>query len=540
LANSSHHSYRELPGSTRQPLPGARQVGPIDPDETVEVSLYLRDPAEGELHQHIQGQAPRLSREEYASRHSASPADIAKVTQFAREHNLTVVSVNATARLIVLSGTAAAMSAAFRTNLQRYEYGTGRIYRGRTGALQMPAELAQVVVSVLGLDDRPQARFRLRYYDPTARPQAVSASFDPPTVARLYNFPSNVNGQGQCIGIIELGGGYSTTDMTSYFQQLSIPLPQIISVPVDGANNQPTGDPNSADGEVELDIEVAGAIAPGARIAVYFAPNTDRGFVDAITTAIHDTTNRPSVISISWGSAEDQWTDQARSTMDQAFQAAASLGITICAAAGDNGSSDGESDGQVHVDFPASDPYVLGCGGTHLEASNNQITSEVVWNDGPGSATGGGVSEVFALPTWQQGVHVPPSANPDKYVGRGVPDVAGDADPATGYQVLVDGQNTVVGGTSAVAPLWSALIVLINQQLGQSAGYLNPVLYQNYPSLQQSNALRPITQGNNGAYSAGPGWNACAGLGVPNGINLASALSTLLHQQQQASQKSSS
>jgi kumamolisin len=539
LTNSSHHQYRELPGSSRRPLPGARQVGPIDPNETVEVSLYLRDPAEGELHKQLQGQAPRLSREEYASKHGAAPTDVAKVTQFAQEHHLTVVSVNAPSRLIVLSGPVAAMNAAFRTKLQRYEYDSGRTYRGRTGALEVPAELAQIVVSVLGLDDRPQAHFRLRYYDPAARPQAVSTSYDPPTLSRLYNFPSNVNGQGQCIGIIELGGGYSTTDMTNYFQQLSIPLPQIVSVPVDGANNQPTGDPNSADGEVELDIEVAGAIAPGARVAVYFAPNTDRGFVDAITTAIHDTTNKPSVISISWGSPEDQWTDQARTTMDQAFQAAASLGITVCAAAGDNGSSDGTSDGQAHVDFPASDPYVLGCGGTHLEASNNQITREVVWNDGPNSATGGGVSEVFALPAWQQSVHVPPSVNSDKHVGRGVPDIAGDADPATGYQVLIDGQNTVIGGTSAVAPLWSALIALINQQLGQSVGYLNPVLYQNYQSLQQSNAFRSITQGNNGAYSAGPGWNACAGLGTPHGTNLANALSTLLHHQQVSQQSSS-
>ncbi|HEY7416715.1 MAG TPA: S53 family peptidase, partial [Ktedonobacteraceae bacterium] len=383
MANSSHHRYQELPGSTRKPLPGARQVGAIDPNEIIEVSLYLRDPAESELHEHVRGQAPHLSREEYANKHGADLADVAKVTQFALEHNLTTTEVNVPGRLIVLSGSVAAMSAAFGTTLQRYEYASG-IYRGRTGPLQVPEELAQIVVSVLGLDDRPQARFKLRYYDPAVQPEAASTSYNPLELSRLYNFPSNVNGQGQCIAIIELGGGYTTADMTSYFQQLSItPLPQIISVSVDGADNQPTGDPNSADGEVELDIEVAGAIAPGARIAVYFAPNTDRGFADAITTAIHDTTNKPSVISISWGSAEDQWTAQARTTMDQAFQAAASLGITVCAAAGDNGSSDGQSDGQAHTDFPASDPYVLGCGGTHLEASNNQISSETVWNDGP-------------------------------------------------------------------------------------------------------------------------------------------------------------
>ncbi len=532
MTDSSYHRYKKLPGSTRQPLPGARQIGPIDPNETVEVSLYLRDPAENDHNQHILGQAPHLSREEYASKHSADPADIAKVTQFAREHDLTVVEVNAPSRRIVLSAPAAAISAAFGTELQRYEY-AGGTYRGRTGPLQIPEELSQIVVSVLGLDDRPQAHFHLRHYNPAIQPHAASTSYNPQTLAQLYNFPSNVNGQGQCIAIIELGGGYKTKDMKVYFQQLSIPLPRITSVAVDRAHNHPTGDPGGPDGEVDLDIEVAGAIAPGAHIVVYFAPNTDRGFVDAITTAIHDTMNRPSVISISWGASEDQWTDQARQTMDQAFQAAASLGVTVCVAAGDNGSSDGETDGLAHVDFPASDPYVLSCGGTRLEAKNKQISSEVVWNDGPNSATGGGISDKFGLPAWQANTNIPPSANPDKHVGRGVPDIAGDADPQTGYHVLVDGQNTIIGGTSAVAPLWSALIALINQQLGQPVGFLNPILYQNYQTLLQKNALRPITNGNNGAYSAGPGWNGCAGLGSPSGANLATALSTLIQRQKQ-------
>jgi kumamolisin len=223
--------------------------------------------------------------------------------------------------------------------------------------------------------------------------------------------------------------------------------------------------------------------------------------------------------------------------MDQAFQAAASLGVTVCVAAGDSGSSDGVNDGLAHVDFPASDPYVLACGGTLLAGSGNQITCEVVWNESATSATGGGVSDKFDLPTWQQNIGVPPSANPDKRVGRGVPDVAGDADPQSGYQILVDGQNTVIGGTSAVAPLWSALVALLNQKRGsQSLGYLNPTLYQNYQTLQQGNAFNDITQGNNGAYSAGPGWDACTGLGSPNGSNLATGLASLSGQQAAATE----
>ncbi len=537
MSNTSHYGYRELPGSSKELLPGARQVGSIAPDETIEVSLYLRDPASNELTKNIQeqlqGNVSHLTREEYAKVHSARPEDITKIEHFAREHDLIVTEIDPVSRRVVLTGKVSAFNAAFKTELQRYEY-DNTSYRGRTGPLMVPNNLAQSVESVLGLDDRPQARYQLRYYDPsTRRPNAASVSYDPRTLAQLYNFPSNLNGQGEAIALIELGGGYNTSDLTTYFQQLNIPVPQVTSVSVDGGNNAPTGDPNSADGEVELDVEVAGAIAPGAHIVVYFAPNTDRGFVDAITTAIHDATNKPSVISISWGSAEDQWTDQSRQTMDQAFQAATALGVTVCVAAGDNGSSDGETDGLAHVDFPASDPYVLGCGGTRLEASSQQITSEVVWNEGTNSATGGGVSEKYTLPTWQTNVNVPPSANPDKFVGRGVPDVAGNADPQTGYKVRVDGQDIVIGGTSAVAPLWAGLIALINQRLGRSVGFLNPTLYQNYQALQQNNAFRDITQGTNGAYSAGPGWDACTGLGSPNGTNLVNELYTLLHQQQQ-------
>lgn len=530
-----HYEYRELPGSGKEPLPNARQIGPVAPDETIEVSLYLQDPAGKELTKNIQGQlqgrASRLTREEYAKIHSARPEDIMNVENFAREHDLIVTEIDPVRRRVVLTGKVSAFNAAFKTELQRYEY-NNTSYRGRTGPLMVPSNLVQSVESVLGLDDRPQAHYQLRFYDPTTRrPNAANVSYDPPTLAQLYNFPSNLNGQGETIALIELGGGYNTTDLTTYFQQLNIPVPQVTSVSVDGSTNTPTGDPNSADGEVELDVEVVGAIAPGGHIAVYFAPNTDRGFADAITAAIHDTTNKPSVISISWGSAENLWTDQSRQTMDQAFQAAAALGVTVCVAAGDSGSSDGETDGLAHVDFPASDSYVLGCGGTRLEASNQQITSEVVWNEGTNSATGGGVSEKFALPTWQTNANVPTAAN--AFVGRGVPDVTGNADPQTGYKVRVDGQDIVIGGTSAVAPLWAGLIALINQQLGQPVGFLNPTLYQNYQSLQQKNAFHDIIQGTNGAYSAGPGWDACSGLGSPNGTNLADELYTLLHQQQQ-------
>ncbi len=256
-----------------------------------------------------------------------------------------------------------------------------------------------------------------------------------------------------------------------------------------------------------LDIEVAGAVAPGATIAVYFAPNTDQGFLDAITKAIHDTVNKPSVVSISWGSAEVNWTQQALDNFNEAFKTAASLGVTICIAAGDSGSRDGETDGKVHVDFPASSPYALACGGTKLEVSNNTITAETVWNESNDSASGGGVSSYFPLPDYQANAGVPLEVD-TQFKGRGVPDVAADADPDTGYKVLVDGQQMVIGGTSAVAPLMAGLIALLNEQNKTPSGFIHPTIYAN-PGL-----CRDITSGDNKTtsagtgYTAGPGWDA--------------------------------
>lgn len=531
MSDTSPQGFERLAGSDRMPLPNSRVIGPVDPNESVAVTVYLRRPATSNLatiiNEQVQQKGRHLSREEYSANHSASPDDIAKVVIFARKNDLSIVETDAAGRKVVLAGTASAMSAAFATELQCYEHPNGT-YRGRTGPLHVPAELDQVITGVFGLDNRPQAQPHIKLFDKAGAnaANATSTSYTPVQVAQLYGFPMGAtdNGSGQCIALIELGGGYNSSDLLTYFQQLNIPMPTVTSVSVDGGLNQPAGTVSSADGEVDLDIEVAGAVAPGAHIVVYFAPNTDRGFIDAVTNATHDSVNNPSVISISWGSAEANWTAQAMQAMDAAFQAAAAMGVTVCVAAGDNGSSDGVTDGQAHVDFPASSPFALACGGTRLDASNNMAPMESVWNDNNGSATGGGISDFFNLPTYQANANVPPSANSNQRVGRGVPDVTGNADPQTGYSVYVDGQGAVFGGTSAVAPLWAGLIALINEQRGQAIGYLNPILYQYYAQLMQINALRDVTSGNNGAYSAVPGWDACSGVGSPDGTKLRDAL----------------
>jgi len=518
-----------VPGSERSVMPGAIVSGDVAPDERFEVTVRLRAKpssrslGDGGAHEdRPPAQRKYLSREEYAAGHGADPQDIAKVNAFATAHQLAVVESNAARRSVVLSGTASTLAAAFGVTLKQYEH-EGGTYRGRTGSISVPADLAQIVEGVFGLDDRPQANphFQRLHPEGEAQSRAAGASFTPPQLAGLYKFPAGLDGSGQCIGIVELGGGFKPGDIKAYFASLAVPVPTVKAIRVDGGRNHPTN-ANSADGEVMLDIEVAAAIAPKAVIAVYFAPNTNQGFLDAVTSAVHDSVNKPSVISISWGSAESNWTAQAMTQFDQAFQAAAAMGVTVCCAAGDNGSSDGVTDGKSHVDFPASSPFALGCGGTKLTASGQTISAEVVWNVNPNSsATGGGVSGFFPLPAYQNNAHVPPASGTVGQTGRGVPDVAGDADPASGYQVRVDGQNLVIGGTSAVAPLWAGLIALMNQKLGHPVGFLNPLLYG---SLAGRGLFNDIVSGNNGSYSAGPGWDACTGWGSPIGGKLLTAL----------------
>jgi kumamolisin len=498
-------------GSDRTAPAGASDAGAVDPAARTSVTIVLRPRNPLPRDAALATRAP-LSREEFEARYGATPEDARLVERFALDFGLLVLEADLARRSVVVEGALGDVAAAFEAQLRQFQSPKGT-FRGRVGTLTVPADLSAIVQGVFGLDERPQARAQIR---PAA---SAALSYSPPEVARAYGFPTGATGAGQTIALIELGGGFVQADLDTYFASLNVASPTVTSVGVDGGSNSPAGDPNSADGEVMLDIEVAGSIAPGAAIVAYFAPNTDQGFLDAITTAVHDTTNKPSIISISWGGPESTWTAQALSNFDAAFAAAGMLGITVLVAAGDNGSSDGVTDGLAHVDFPASSPNVLACGGTRLTASGTAISSEVVWNDGAsGGATGGGISDVFPLPAWQQNAGVPPSANSGGHVGRGVPDVAGDADPATGYSIRVDGSDIVVGGTSAVAPLWAALVALLNEAAKTPLGFVNARLYASPAS------LRDVTSGSNGAYSAGPGWDACTGLGSPDGAKLASLL----------------
>jgi len=513
-------TQRRVEGSARSAVAGARRTRSADPTEIVSVSIRLRRragapplPSSAELLKQPLGDRKHLSREQFASQYGADPADVALVEAFAHDYGLAVEEVSLPRRTVRLSGSVKQLNAAFGVDLGVYE-GQNLSYRGREGHVQLPTSLTDAVEGVFGLDNRPQARPLFKH----ASPAQNVAPLTPPHVASLYDFPSG-SAEGQCIGLLEFGGGYVNGDIAAFFERVGKPVPVLTDVGVDGATNSP-GD--SADTEVALDIDVAGSVAPGATIAVYFAPWTEQGWIDVLSTAVHDATNRPSTLSISWGWPEFQsidgvaWTVAAMQVVDATLQEAVALGVTVFAASGDSGAPSGIGDGKVHVLFPASDPFITSCGGTQIGNVSGSNFDEVTWG-----ATGGGVSDIFPLPDWQGAVGVPPSLNDGK-VRRGVPDVAGNADPNSGYSIVVGGSGFVVGGTSAVAPLYAGLIAVLNARVGKPLGFLNPSLY----GLSGPFAFRDITMGNNGlpGYQAGPGWDACTGLGSLHGTGLEALL----------------
>jgi kumamolisin len=528
-----------IPGSERSALVGARAVGEVDPAEQITVTMVLR---RGNEKPDLTSPDSRVERESFTGRYGADAGDLEKVERFAAGSGLRVTKTDPAARTVTVTGSADALSQAFGVELKQYGRGESR-YRGREGAITVPKELDGIVVGVLGLDDRAQARPHIHRRRKGSDGAGGNTSYTPVQVGEMYGFPAEASGAGECIGLIELGGGYEKEDLELFFGGLDMSVPDVVAVGVEGAGNDFAGG-GGANGEVALDIQVAGAMAPAARIAVYFAANTDQGFLGAINEAVHDATNKPSVISISWGGPEESWTPQAMEAMDEALADAAALGVSVFVASGDQGSADRlqlieneqgqlvrnpEYDGKAHVNFPASAPHAIACGGTRLEGEGTVIDSETVWNDGNGWASGGGVSAFFKPPAWQQEAlaEVEAVTPPGKRPGRGVPDIAGDADAETGYQIYCAGRAEVAGGTSAVAPLWAGITARLNREKQRQLGFLNTALY----SSTGRNCLRDVTSGTNAiaaaqgvegtpGYEAKVGWDGCTGLGTPNGAAL--------------------
>ena len=561
-ASSSYSVWREIKGSGKNVARGARIAEPADPKEVIEVLVRLKrktklpgPPKPGQ----------RMTRKNFEAKHGSDPADIKKVRAFAKHFRLAVAQVLPAERSLILRGKVADFEKAFKVELRRHRFDNDASYRGRVGPISVPSAISSAVVGVFGLDDRPVVWRALRVSAPDAAAAAggsqtpgPTTDFFPNALARLYNFPTDVDGTGQNIGIVELGGGYTNQDLATYFAKAGVAHPPSFATrPVKGgATNTPNPQPPSAkeqpDVEVLLDMEVAGTIAPGAKLFMYFVKDgSDKQILLGISAAVHDKAADISVLSLSFGGPEydsttmgtgqgaaalSQWQDN----LNDIFQGAGQLGITVCVATGDQASycipiGSQNFDGKAHTSFPASSPYALACGGTHIVTPTAGNPVEEVWHPVKGVGTGGGISRYFALPSYQSGIVTENSVNPTGGPGRGVPDVCADAANESGYRVLCDGmwwpdptsnpQRPPIGGTSASTPLWAGLIALMNQSLQTRIGFINPLLYKiGSPSA----AFFDVSKGNNGDYHAKAGWDACTGLGSPNGVALLAALKPLL------------
>ncbi|HTL16920.1 MAG TPA: S53 family peptidase [Patescibacteria group bacterium] len=528
------HSKTILDGTHRTVLPGARAVGRVNPDMNIEVLLKLRP--KKELPELNGRPAKVMTREEFASAYGASQADIDKVAAVLKKFGLTVTSTNTATRSVELSGPAESVEDAFGVKLFNYAHADGG-YRGRTGDVHVPTELDGIVEGVFGLDTRRVARRRRQAADHAlAASHNPSAWYKPAELAKHYNFPAG-DGSGQTIGILEFGGGYFPSDLQGFCQLAGVQFPTVKTISVDGTS---TSRKDGAEGEVMLDIEVVAGVCPKANIAVYFAHFSEKGWIKALDAVMQDHVNNPTVVSVSWGYAEDAyiWTKSAMTQVNMTLQQAAMLGITVCIAAGDDGSSDGEvNDGLAHADFPASSPYVLAVGGTTIR-KRGSTRADITWFEGDGlrndngGSTGGGVSSLFPRPSWQSGININ-SVNPGAIVGRVLPDLAANADwTASPYLLFVDGSAQPNGGTSAATPLIASLVALINAQLpaGKRVGYLTPLLYKSASAgTVGGTCFADVTSGQNstaqvGGYTARKGFDAVSGWGTPHGVKLLTAL----------------
>lgn len=520
-------NYRPFPDSSRPAFRGMPNGKPAV-IESVEFVFQLRKPAPINLKPGIFAGRNR-SRSQIKLEMSANLRDIALVVDFAKQNDLWIDKIDRAKRLVYAHGSARAIEAAFKIQLTLSMTASGDTYRIRQGVISLPDALHEVVTGVFGIDERPQARPHIERCRSHQRSLRKPRGFDGKILSEIYSFPRS-NGAGQTIAIIELGGGFWPPDLAAFFKTIGLDVPEIEIVSIDGARNHPYID-DGADGEVALDIQVCGAVAPKAKLVVYFAPNTDSGFLQAILTAIHDDKNKPSIITISWGMAESGWTKQSIKAMNDAFETAAALGITVFAAAGDDGVNDDQDDGMPHVDFPASSPFVTACGGTSLFVAEG-IRREKVWNAGSNSATGGGISAYFDKPPYQLYLDMPVSLSSNK-PGRGVPDMSAVADPNTLYTVFVNGAWDLFGGTSAVAPLFAGMIARFNQHLSKPVGFLNRYIYR----ADAGDCFTDIVDGDNSSgdikgYFATKGWDAASGFGVPIGTALLRFIVNQISQEQ--------
>jgi len=542
----SASAYTAIGDSQRLPLPDAEATSAANPHQIIEVMIKIR--RKQELPDLTGRPDKTITRDELAATYGATQDDAQKVITALTPFGLKATGTDLASRTVTFTGTVAEMENAFLVKLFNYSHPDGN-YRGRTGYLHIPKELDGIITGVFGLDNRRVAR-RRKHVTTHATNQAATTSipaswYTSAQLAQHYSFPAG-DGGGQAVGLLEFGGGYFPDDLEHFCQLANISEPTVVTISVDGTS---TSAKDGAEGEVMMDIEVVAGVCPKSTIVVYFAAFTEKGWIAAIDKATQDRQNNPGVISASWGNPESVyiWSKSAMTAINETLKEAALLGVTVCIAAGDDGSSDADTkDGLAHVDFPSSSPYALAVGGTTIPKKGVQ-QPDIVWFEGSGmrnqkdesGSTGGGVSSVFPRPSWQSAIKIP-SVNPGAITGRVIPDIAANADwVASPYLLVVDGGAQANGGTSAATPLVGALITLINATLKapNRTGYLTPVLYGAAPggaagSTVGSTCCTDVTSGDNktataGGYSAGPGYDAASGWGTPIGTALAAAIAKL-------------
>lgn len=535
LAGSALLNSPRFQESSERPLTVAELAAPAV------MTLHLREDPRADsvavrvARQHLVPVRQRryLAGADASSRLGAHDTDIAAVGHWAAAAGLRVRRPDSAANTVDVSGSLGTLARAFGVGLQRHtvrDVSTGAItvFRDHRDELSVPTQLDGVITAAFGLSTRPLARPRL---DVLPRGMAAPYSYTPEELAAIYDFPVLADGGAGAtitVGIAELGGAVHRADLAAFTARN--PRLRVVEEAVQGWG--PLSDPFGPDTEVALDWQVIAGVmarcAPQANlnIVIKYAPNSERGFTNLEASFATDRRDYAAV-STSWGSPESLWTPAAMEAMDHAFQLGALRGIVHTVAAGDNGSTDARRDGRQHADHPASAPHAVGCGGTRLIAEEGRRISESVWNElrGNQGATGGGVSSHFPVPRYQAGAGVRPVSADTRLCGRGVPDVAGNADPLTGYVIHHRGVDTVVGGTSAVAPLWTALFALMSESAGQRFGNVLPALYN-----ARAAGFTDITSGDNGAYPAGTGWDPATGLGVPSGRALCESLTSPLLQ----------
>jgi kumamolisin len=486
-----------IPNTHRAQWPNSSLAGTLTSDADVLLTAWLRPQPSGTLdvdRARALAATPPLRRT-YAQRRTlraqtdADAADLERLRTYCTAHGINVMESHW--RSVVIGGPLERLIDAFGADVAVFADAAGKHFRHRSGPLHAPQDIATTLHGIFGLHQWPGSQ-RLGALQEHVTPLSAQ------DVCARYGFPDG-DGSGQTVAVVQFRGEFKSDDFERSMQVQKSAAALPVLKRVDDAALQHEIQ-TTKDLEAALDSQIVGALAPGARIVIYQAPDDERGFLDAIRTALFDEEYAPSILSISYGWPEHLWTPAALDVLDELFTAAALLGVSVFCSAGDNG-AELDVAGKPHVVAPASHPFAHACGATTI-VSGSGVERETAWEK-----TGGGFSERFDVPPWQDVANAAAAQN-GIAAGRGVPDVAAQVLP--GYSVSLDGVALAMGGTSAVAPLWAALTARINQRLGVSCGLFSPLLYGAREKL-----FTDVTEGSNGRFQARAGWNPCTGLGVP-------------------------